>query len=81
MCIALYNIITLVALRAVASGHAQSDGSRLADLAVGIVDDVTIVCSPGNAVEVLALLEREYEKLGCVMNRDQNIGFCRISCV
>ena len=67
----LYNIITLVALRAVASGLAQSDGSRLADLAVGIVDDVTIVCSPDNAVEVLALLQREYEKLGCVMNRDK----------
>ena len=67
----LYNLLTLVVLKALAAAPADPavpDGPKLVNLAVGIVDDVTVVCDVNNGVRVLAVLKEEYAKLGGVMN-------------
>ena len=67
----LYNLLTLIVLKVLAAAPADPavpDGPKLVNLAVGIVDDVTVVCDPNNGVRVLAVLKEEYAKLGCVTN-------------
>ena len=70
----LYNLLTLIVLKVLAAAPADPavpDGPKLVNLAVGIVDDVTVVCDPKNGVKVLAMLQREYAKLGGQMNMDK----------
>lgn len=47
----------------------DATGAKLVDFLVAIVDDCSLFCDVENVPEALETLEREYAKVGCIVNR------------